>query len=683
MPLEATRLEALRALDILDTDPEDQFDQLSDLAAEILDTPIALVSLVDQDRQWFKSKHGLKATETPRDWSFCDHAIQLGSKGLLVVEDATKDPRFAANPLVTGEVGLRFYAGAVLTDAGGHQLGALCVIDTKPRSRPSDRKLNRLRALADLVVNAMEQRLMSRQLQEKQRLIDLAERMSGVGHWRLTTATRSVEWSDEVYRIYGVSPETFAPAYSLGLEFHSAADIEALGQKFRNALKTGEAFEYKVTLSRPDGSVGSIMGKTDVQFDARGNVAGLIGVLQDVSGYEDAISSAKQAAAAKAAFLANMTHEIRTPLTSIIGYSELAAGRSATPDQIQHDLDRVKTAGKALLATVNDILDFSNLEAGQVNLSLSPVDLTDLTRATLGLLELEAAAKDLDLNLEVEEGAAGLFELDGDRVRQILINLIGNAVKFTLNGAVTVRLSRDLMAATLRIEVLDTGPGISPEGQARLFRRFSQVDGGTSHGGGTGLGLAICRGLASAMGGELGVRSRVGEGSCFWVELPARPVDRPVDFQDMTQGGRPDLVGLRVLVADDHAINRELARLLLVSVGAEVVLVEDGALAVAAAREQGFDVVLLDIRMPVMGGVEACDLLRQAGSSLPIFAFTAEAENCGVEISPGLAFDGVISKPIQLETMVAAIADALAGANPRISKPLVDTVPRQSRLTLR
>jgi len=161
---EEARLAALRALDVLDTPPEEHFDQLADLAAEIFDTPIALVSLVDQDRQWFKSRHGLKATETPRSWSLCDHAVQMGPKGLLVVEDASRDPRFSANPLVTGDLGLRFYAGAVLTSAEGHNLGALCVIDTKPRLRPTDRKLNRLRILADLVVNAFEQRQLVRTL---------------------------------------------------------------------------------------------------------------------------------------------------------------------------------------------------------------------------------------------------------------------------------------------------------------------------------------------------------------------------------------------------------------------------------------------------------------------------------------------------------------------------------------
>ena len=176
---EDARLVALQALDILDTQPEEHFDQLADLAAEIFDAPIALVSLVDRDRQWFKSRHGLKVTETPRAWSFCDHAVQMGPRGLLVVEDATKDPRFADNPIVTGAPGLRFYAGAVLTTVEGHNLGALCVADTKRRLRPSDRKLNRLRILADLVVNAIEQRFMTRQLKAMLAQVGPMDRVRG------------------------------------------------------------------------------------------------------------------------------------------------------------------------------------------------------------------------------------------------------------------------------------------------------------------------------------------------------------------------------------------------------------------------------------------------------------------------------------------------------------------------
>jgi GAF domain-containing protein len=176
---ETARLAALRGLDILDTAPEQHFDHLADLAAEILDTPMALVSLVDEDRQWFKASHGLRATETPRAWSFCDHAVQMGPKGLLVVEDATLDPRFSDNPLVAGPHGFRFYAGAVLTTADGHNLGALCVIDTKPRYRPTDRKLNRLRILADMVVRAFEEKVLVQRLEAKLALVGPAGQIDG------------------------------------------------------------------------------------------------------------------------------------------------------------------------------------------------------------------------------------------------------------------------------------------------------------------------------------------------------------------------------------------------------------------------------------------------------------------------------------------------------------------------
>ncbi|OYU69688.1 MAG: hypothetical protein CFE28_06545 [Alphaproteobacteria bacterium PA2] len=660
MSMELARLDALRALEILDTPPEETFDQLADLAAEIFDTPMALVSLVDETRQWFKAHPGLKVSETPREWSFCNHAIQLGRNGLMVVEDATLDPRFAANPLVTGELGLRFYAGAVLTDGNGQNLGTLCVLDTKARSRPPERKLTRLRSLASLIVRGFEVRQLARRLSEKQSLLGLAERMAGLGHWRVTPGLRTVEWSDEVYNIYGVTRETFNPVYGEGIEFHSSEDRLELGRKFRTALTTGEPFEYVVRVPAADGSVKVIQGKAEVQRDDNGRIVSLVGVLQDVTGYEAALNEAADAVSAKSAFLANMSHEIRTPLTSIIGYSELAASRPSVGDDIRQDIGRVHMASQALLATVNDILDFSKLEAGQVTLNLAPVNLAGLAQQTLDILELQADAKGLKLGLTVREGGDGLFSLDRSRVSQILLNLIGNAVKFTASGSVQVNLSRNLEAGTIRLEVRDTGAGISEEGQARIFRRFSQIDGDTSVGGGTGLGLAICRGLAATMGGTIGVESRLGEGSCFWLEIPAMPALVGAGARIEQADDDAGLAGVRILLADDHPVNRELARLTLVRLGADVVAVEDGALALEAEARQAFDAILLDIRMPVMGGIEACERLRARGVVAPIFAFTAEADHFDLVSAPGRTFDGVIEKPINPASMVSTIRAALA-----------------------
>lgn len=198
---EAARLQALDDYGVLDSAPEVAFDRLTALAADLFDAPIALVSLVDADRQWFKSRHGLEVVSTPRDQAFCAHALPLAPGSTLVVEDATRDPRFADNPLVTGELGIRFYAGAVLTGRDGDNLGTLCVIDTKPRPTPDAKVLGRLTVLARIVVEALELRRATRKADEKQSLLSMAGHMSGVGSWRYLTSNGRLTWSDEMYEI--------------------------------------------------------------------------------------------------------------------------------------------------------------------------------------------------------------------------------------------------------------------------------------------------------------------------------------------------------------------------------------------------------------------------------------------------------------------------------------------------
>ena len=218
-PSEEARLRALESYGVLDTAPEEAFDRLTQLAADLFDAPMALVSLIDAERQWFKSRHGVEAESTPRSMAFCAHAIDLDAGDALVVPDATVDPRFRDNPLVTGEPNVRFYAGAVLTGTDGFNLGTLCVIDDKSRPPPSPAALRRLKTLAGMVVDELELRRASRIAAEKTRLLDMAERLSGLGHWSYRPGADRVEWSDETYHIYGVSRDSFDPTVAAALAF--------------------------------------------------------------------------------------------------------------------------------------------------------------------------------------------------------------------------------------------------------------------------------------------------------------------------------------------------------------------------------------------------------------------------------------------------------------------------------
>jgi CheY-like chemotaxis protein len=300
------------------------------------------------------------------------------------------------------------------------------------------------------------------------------------------------------------------------------------------------------------------------------------------------------------------------------------------------------------------------------------VALIKLTRATLDLFTPQAGAKDLTLTLD--ENNAGddiVVAIDPDRIRQILLNLVSNAVKFTASGGVTLTTLYDRTKERLRIEVIDTGAGLSAEQQGRLFKRFSQIDGSmTRTQSGTGLGLAICKGLAEAMGGEIGVESEVGVGSRFWFELPAAPAVL-AETGDKARGGEPiSFHGVRVLVADDHPANRMLVRLFLAGVGAEVAEAVNGEEAAEMAMAAPYDVILMDVQMPVLNGPGALRRIRDSrgpNDLTPILAFTADASADARARLAELGFDSVVEKPIDPRTMITAVA--LATSRVRETRP--------------
>jgi PAS domain S-box-containing protein len=453
-----------------------------------------------------------------------------------------------------------------------------------------------------------------------------------------------------------VHPDDLANLRSIATELLSGVPVDPQADRDRR-------------VRTKDGSWVWMEGNASVVRDDRGAGVELITQLRDVTrrrAVEAELRSARiqaeTAASAKSDFLANMSHELRTPLTSILGFARLAAEQADLQGLTRSYVERVGDASAALLCTVNDILDFSKLEVGQVSIQREPTSLAKLCRATLDLFAPQAGAKDLSLTLDCESDLV-LF-VDPDRVRQLLLNLVGNAVKFTAIGGITLRIRYDAASGQLRVDVLDSGPGIAPERRDRLFKRFSQVDGSlTRSHGGTGLGLAICKGLVEAMGGEIGVESRVGEGSRFWFAIPAPVADLSPAAVAGASVERPSFTGVRVLVVDDHAANRELARLILTGIGAEISEAADGEEAAQLASAWPFDVILMDLRMPRLDGAGALRRIRETpgpNDATPILAFTADA---GPEVTArlaGLGFEDVVAKPLEPGTLIAAVARATA-----------------------
>ena len=394
-------------------------------------------------------------------------------------------------------------------------------------------------------------------------------------------------------------------------------------------------------------------------IDVSRDVSARVQLESDLRAARDA---AEEAAQVKSAFLANMSHEIRTPLTAILGFTDLLADQADLPDSARARVARVAGAGQALLSIVNDVLDFSKLEAGHFEIAPRPCAPDQVLREALLMFSPQAEAKGLTLTFEADDLPA-VLAIDPDRVRQILLNLIGNAIKFTDKGGIRLGAAYDAQSERLSVSIADTGGGMTKAEQAKLFQRFSQVDATiTRRHGGTGLGLAICRGLVEAMGGEIRVASKRGDGSTFHFQIAA-PVAEPAApaASDPAAFAAP-LAGLTVLVVDDNPVNRELARAVLEPFGATVIDAEDGAAGVASAQVQRFDVILMDIRMPGLDGPAALTQIRAAqgpNRKTPILAFTADADLGRLEREDG--FDGVVRKPIVATTLAEAIYVAAHG----------------------
>ena len=369
--------------------------------------------------------------------------------------------------------------------------------------------------------------------------------------------------------------------------------------------------------------------------------------------------AAEAASRAKSEFLANMSHEIRTPLNGVVGVADLLAGSGLAPRE-QRMAEIIRDSGKSLERLLSDVLDLAKVEAGQLEMELAPFHVGDLVRAVAELMRSRAEDRDLKLSVEIAPELEVAYLGDAVRVRQIITNLTSNAVKFTEAGGVLLR-ARTSKDGRLRFEVEDTGVGFDAAQKERVFARFQQADGSiTRRFGGTGLGLSICRQLAELMGGTLDCESTPGKGSTFWFEAAFAPA-AAVDPVQEDHGPGLGAESLRVLVADDHPTNLVVARLILEQLGAEIATVTDGAQAVAAVAAEAFDVVLMDMQMPEMDGLEATRRIRAAESlngraRTPILMLSANAGPEHQRAGALAGADGHVAKPITAAALTVALA---------------------------
>ncbi len=525
-----------------------------------------------------------------------------------------------------------------------------------------------------------ERKRLEQELRQSEERLKLATESGRLGVWDWNIRDNAMVWDERMLELYGISKDSFSKSVNAWENSLHPDDRERAVEECRAALRGDKDFNTEFRLLRSDKAVTWIKANALVIRDTEGNALRMTGLNQDVTErkrteaelqtYRDhledlvtvrttELAQAKDAAEAanraKSAFLANMSHELRTPLNAILGFSGLLRRDAGIVGRDREHLDIINRSGEHLLGLINDILDMAKIEAGRVELQIAPLDLHALVRDIVGMMGQRAIEKGLELRLEQSSRVVRYLRGDEIRLRQSLVNLLGNAIKFTREGAVTLRLDAgpDPSEPRLRIEVEDTGPGIAPEDQARVFEPFVQA-GQTSAQKGTGLGLAITRQFVELMGGRIGVSSRLGRGSCFWIELPVEPasaseVAGAVEESGEVLGLEPGQPDWRILIVEDQPENSLLLGRLLEDAGFQVRAAENGVRGVELFREWRPHFIWMDRRMPEMDGLEATRRIRAlpGGQEVKIVALTASvfAEQRGEMLAAGM--DDILHKPFR------------------------------------
>jgi PAS domain S-box-containing protein len=533
---------------------------------------------------------------------------------------------------------------------------------------------------------AMERQLRQtlREKETAQALLEAAGRIAKLGHWVLPLDGSGPQWSDTTYAIHEV-PVGTPMSLEHAVSFFHPEDRPMVDEHVRGMLNAGEAFEFEARLVTARLRTVWVHLRGEPARDEDGRIVAFRGIIQDVDErrkaaellerrnrqLEVATAAAEAHARAKAEFLANMSHEIRTPLNAIIGISELLSD-SDLDARDKEFVQTIQNSGDVLLELINDILDFSKIDAGQLEPERIPVNLRECVESALDVIAPAASRKHLELVYWIDRDVPPSIIGDPTRLRQVFVNLAGNAIKFTNEGEVFVKISRRIDpdgGMRLHAEVRDSGIGIPAERMDRLFQAFSQVDSATTRRyGGTGLGLAISQRLIHMMGGRIWVESEVGKGSTFHFEIPAHSVETPTPATIGRSVAR-SLHGLRVLIVDDNPTNRWILHMQVESWGMVPVLAEGSRQALTLVEHgDEFALAILDLDMPDLDGVELATEIRKVRSEgeLPILLLTSMDER-RIDL-PAAGITGLLTKPVKSGPLFNAVKNILADTR-SLAKP--------------
>jgi|GEM_PF-3225094 len=666
------------------------------LAARLCGVEFAGVSFVGANRVYVGA-HGISWGDAPRERSFCAEVVDSGAA--VVVPDAAADLEYAGHEEVVGQ-GVRSYAGVpVVVD--GRAVGAVCVLSRKAREA-TEEELDLLRELAELVGAQIvsgrpEFRIFA--TEELGRL--LSDGIEGFALINLDVQGRICTWNVGAERLYrrsanDVLGRTYYELFVEGATEEVAAGLRQACLHGRSAVEgwrrrgDGTAFWARGVVTAVRDGQGRVVGLAKVERDEtelhlsqelsrdalrRADEANA-GLVTRTHELEDARQRAEAAVLAKAAFLENVSHELRTPLTAIMGYVELLTDSESMPVEMRAELlESIRRNGSHLLALIGDIIDLSRLHGGEAAPHVERFSPRRLTEEVVDLLRHHAGGKGLMLRWRADEAVPAMVECDARRVRQVLLNLVGNAIKFTDHGSVDIEVHRTetdepIPMPMLEFVVRDTGIGIAPGVLRGLFEPFTQVDQSSARRcGGAGLGLALCKRLTEMLGGSIRVTSEPGKGTSFVVGFRVHEIDAKAQpAAENVAGNTCTFAGLdaRVLVVDDGPDNRRLIEHHLRKAGARIHTAVNGLECVEAVlrvkgTSEAYDLIVMDMQMPVMDGWTAARTLREAGISSPILALTANVTPEARERCLGAGCTAYVSKPVDRSTLMSVCSALVSG----------------------
>jgi len=654
------RLAALARTGLPDSEAEPSFDRLARLAAKFLGTPVALVSLVDADRQFFKSCVGLpepwaSRRETPLSHSFCQHVVT--TKEPLIISDARLDHLVRDNPAVL-DLGVIAYLGIPLA-INGHVIGSFCAIDGKPRSWTAD-DVAMLGDLAESVVTEILLRAEHEEISRQRTAAEAARQrfhvtLSSIGDGVIATDARgAITFMNPVAQALCGCSEEEALGRPVETVFRIVRDQahQAIGHPFAEALAGGmtSGLARRTILIANDGTERPVDDTAAPIKNAQGEVEGVVLVLRDIGERERLVEQLRQADERKDDFLAMLAHELRNPLAAITNASTLMT-MSDQVEMTDYCKDTIRRQAKHLSRLIDDLLDVSRITHGKIDLLTDHMEATAAIDSAVQTVRPLAEERKHTLDVQLDRGNLWV-NADATRLEQIVINLLNNAAKYSENGG-HIRLSAGHEGDEIAIRVKDAGLGIPPEKLPEMFELFAQADRSSARSeGGLGIGLTLVKRLVEMHGGTITASSEgLGKGSEFVVRLPA--ATRPTAVASVNKGSGDAMPSARILVVDDNAdTSRSMARLLKL-MGHEVTTAQSGPEAIEAARAHPPEIVLLDIGLPGMDGYEVAKRLRQAASCehAVIVAVSGYSQEVDRRHSLEAGFDHHLAKPVDLDAL--------------------------------